>query len=115
MHRPSCWINRRWRTSPTTPRPGRIGGQYQIGVVLLLKGDPAGALAAMQQDAADTWRRIGLPMAYHALGKKAESDAALAELIQQHEKEAAYNIAYVLAFRNEPDRAFEWLDKAVSY
>jgi hypothetical protein len=28
---------------------------------------------------------------------------------------AAYNIAYVLAFRGETDRAFEWLDKAVQY
>jgi hypothetical protein len=26
----------------------------------------------------------------------------------------AYNIAYVLAFRGEADRAFEWLDKAVA-
>ena len=26
-----------------------------------------------------------------------------------------YNIAYVLAYRGETDRAFEWLDKAVAY
>ena len=43
------------------------------------------------------------------------SDAALAELIEKHEKGWAYNIAYVLAWRNEADRAFEWLDKAVEY
>jgi hypothetical protein len=30
---------------------------------------------------------IGLPMAYHALGRKADSDAALAALIAKYEKE----------------------------
>ena len=58
---------------------------------------------------------IGLPMAYHALGRKAESDAALAALIAKYEKDWSYNIAYVYAFRGEADKAFEWLDKAVAY
>ena len=51
----------------------------------------------------------------HALGKRSGSDAALAELIRKYEREMACNIAYVLAFRGEADRAFEWLDKAVAY
>jgi len=34
---------------------------------------------------------------------------------EKFEHDAAYNIAYVLAFRDESDRAFEWLDKAVEY
>ena len=54
-------------------------------------------------------------MAYHALGQAEESDAALAELIDKDEQPASNNIAYVLAFRGEADRAFEWLDKAVGY
>lgn len=84
-------------------------------MALLLKGDPAGALAAMQKEAEEGWRTIGLPMAWHALGKKAESDAALAELIRKYAQDSAYNIAYVLAFRGEADHAFEWLDKAMAY
>jgi len=58
---------------------------------------------------------IGLPLAYHALGRKGESDAALAALIAKYEKDAAYNIASVFAFRGDKDKAFEWLDKAVTY
>jgi hypothetical protein len=58
---------------------------------------------------------IGLPMAYHALGRKADSDAALAALIAKHEKDRSYTIACVSALRGEPDKAFEWLDKAVEY
>ncbi len=95
--------------------PGRIGAQYNIGVALLLKGEPEAALAAMKQESFEAYRLIGLSMAYHAPGQAAESDAAMAELIEKYEQDAAYNIAYVLAFRGEADRAFEWLDKAVEY
>ncbi len=96
--------------------PGYAGAQYLIGVALLLEGDPAGALAAMKEETNDSWRLIGLPMAWHALGKQDESDAALAELIRtMDEKSWSYNIAYVMAFRGEADRAFEFLDKAVAY
>jgi tetratricopeptide (TPR) repeat protein len=86
-----------------------------ISEVLLWKNEPEAALAAIQQESSETWRTIGLPMAYHALGKAAESDAALTELIEEYEEGAAYNIAYVYAFRGEADSAFEWLDKAVQY
>jgi TolB-like protein/Tfp pilus assembly protein PilF len=98
-----------------TLSPGSIGAHYVIGVALLQKDEPEAALAAFAEEADEGYRLIGLPMAYHALGQTAESDAALAELIEKDELEAAYNIAYVLAFRGEADRAFEWLDKAVGY
>ena len=93
--------------------PERIVAHYNIGVALLLKGEPVAALAEMQRETGDDWRQIGLPIAYHALGQRAASDAALADLIQHHAQDSAYNIAYVLAFRGEVDRAFEWLDRAV--
>ena len=54
-------------------------------------------------------------MTYHALGRAAESNRELSNLIQAYERDAAYNIAYVVAFRGEVDRAFAWLDKAVEY
>ena len=98
-----------------TLSPDYIGAQYLIGTALLLKGEPEAALAAMQKEAHDTWRLIGLVSAYHALGQAAASDAALVQLIEKYEEEWAYNIAYVLAFRGETDRAFEWLNKAVAY
>ena len=61
------------------------------------------------------WGMIGLPLAYHALGRKDDSDATLAALIEKYEKGAPYNIAYIFAYRNEVDLAFEWLDKAEEY
>ena len=93
--------------------PEFIGTHYRIGEALILKGEPDEALAAFHEESFEGWRLVGLPLAYHALGKAFESDAALAELIEREAQAAAYNIAYVFAFRGESDRAFEWLDKAV--
>ena len=95
--------------------PGRVSAHAELGNALLLKGDAPGALREIEQEQSALWKMIGLPMAYHALGRKADSDAALAALIAKLEKEAPYNIAYVHAFRGEADETFAWLDKAVEY
>jgi len=94
--------------------PGYTGGHAAIGYALLLQANPEAALGEIEQEES-VWRTINLPVAYHALGRAADSDTALAELIEKYEQDAAYNIAYVLSFRGEADRAFEWLDKAVRY
>jgi TolB-like protein/Flp pilus assembly protein TadD len=95
--------------------PGRGQAHYGIGVALLLKGDASGALAEMEQETSEGWRMIGLPMVYHALGGRSDSDAALSALIGKYEKDAPCNIAYVYALRGEADKAFAWLDKAIEY
>ena len=95
--------------------PGYASAHYQICEAMLLKDDAPAALAEIEQEKSEVWRLIGLPMAYHALGRKTESDAALATLIAIREVDVSYNIAYVYAFRDDADKAFEWLDKAVQY
>jgi TolB-like protein/Flp pilus assembly protein TadD len=95
--------------------PG-IGEMHsQLSMVLLLKGDAAGALAEIKQEPNESSQMIGLPMAYYALGRKADSDSALSSLIAKYEKDTSYNIAYIYAFRGEADKAFAWLDKALEY
>jgi tetratricopeptide (TPR) repeat protein len=95
--------------------PGRGLAHYTIAMVLLQKGDLPGAMAEIKQEPAETWQLDGSAIINHALGKKAESDAALTEVIAKYEKESAWNIAYIYAFRGEADHAFEWLDKAILY
>src|SRR5882762_2780333 len=90
--------------------PSNGGAHCQLGIALLLKGDAKGAL-----ETSEIYKMIGLPMVYHALGRKADSDAALAALIAKYEKDGPSNIASVYAYRGEADQAFEWLDKAVEY
>jgi TolB-like protein/Tfp pilus assembly protein PilF len=94
--------------------PSYANGYYNISVALLQKGEPQAALAEIEREPSVTWRAIGLPLVWHALGDKAKSDSALAELIEKYEKGSSYNIAYVHAFRGEADKAFEWLEKSVA-
>ncbi len=95
--------------------PGLLRARYQICEALLQKGEPEAALDVAQQEPLPGYRLMGQALAYHALGKAAESDAALASLIEVSEQVAAYNIAYILAYRGEADPAFMWLEKAVRY
>ena len=55
---------------------------------------------------------MGLAMVYYALGRKADSDAAVALLLRDHPEADAYNIASVYAFRGQLDEAMYWLDRA---
>ncbi len=93
--------------------PGRGGAHYYVGVALLQKGDAQDALAEFEQETVDPLQTIGRSLAYHALGRESESDAALTALIAKYENDWAFNIAFVYAFRGEADEAFAWLDKAV--
>lgn len=103
-----------WQTTIALS-PGFIGAWYNIGTAQLSRGQNEAALASFQKEPSEVWRLIGLPMAYHALGKKAESDAALAKLTAEHASDSAYNIAYVHGFRGEDNLAFQWLEKAIAY
>jgi len=94
--------------------PGYAGAHLVLGEALMHRGRHAEALAAVQEESFDAFRRIGVSMAFHALGRKSDADTALAGLIAQYGKDAPYDIAYVYAVRGEPDLAFEWLDKAVA-
>jgi TolB-like protein/Flp pilus assembly protein TadD len=95
--------------------PNYGGAHSQLGNALMLKGDATAALPEIEQEKSEVWRMIGLPMAYCALGRKGEADAALNALIAKYEKDASVDIASVYAFCGDADKAFEWLDKAVTY
>jgi len=86
-----------------------------LGEMLLHHGDPQAALVEMKLEPFELNRLFGLTMAYHALGQKTKSDAALKELMKKGEKIMPYYIAETLAFRGESNRAFEWIEKAIKY
>jgi adenylate cyclase len=95
--------------------PNRGGAHYQLGTALMLKSDATAALTEIEQEKNESWRMYGLPMAYCALGRKADADAAFNAVIPKYEKDGPYNIAYAYAFCGDANKAFEWLDKAVAY
>jgi len=82
------------------------------GEVYLAQGRPQEALQEMEKEPAGFLHDLGMALAYHALGRHQESDAALANLTSLCPKDCAYQIAQVYAYRGEVDQAFEWLNRA---
>ncbi len=83
-----------------------------LGKILIEEGKPQQALAEFEMERADWGKLTGKALAYHALGREQDSNAALAGLIAKYRVEAAYQIAQVYAFRGESDKSFAWLERA---
>ena len=93
--------------------PELSGGHYRLGRTLINKGDLPAALAEMELENSDVYHSTGLAMVHHALGDIEASQEALDYLIEKHADDAAFQIAEVYGFRNEPDKAFEWLEQSL--
>src|SRR6266446_5488113 len=83
-----------------------------VGLTYLLEGKFEEAAVAAQKDAADWARLLIVSCARWAQRRVPESDAALAELIAIASETGAYQIAEIYGYRNDKDRAFEWLERA---
>jgi TolB-like protein len=93
-------------------RPTYEWGHWLLGLVLLARADHESALLEMQGVTVDDGWQAGLAMVYYALGRKADSDAALALMLAHHADDDAFEIANVYAFRGQPDEAMHWLERA---
>jgi TolB-like protein/DNA-binding winged helix-turn-helix (wHTH) protein/Flp pilus assembly protein TadD len=80
--------------------------------ILIAEGKPQQALAEIEKEPSDWGKLTGQVLAYHALGRDQDSDAALAGLIAKHGTDGAYQIGEVYAYRGESDKSFEWLNHA---
>jgi TolB-like protein/DNA-binding winged helix-turn-helix (wHTH) protein len=85
---------------------------FFLSQIYIIQGRPHDALPEIELVRDDAYRGLLYAIAYHALGRKKESDAALSKLITKYHARMAYQIADVYAFRNQSDEAFEWLDRA---
>jgi TolB-like protein len=92
--------------------PENGSGQYFLGEALMLQGHQEEALAEFRKETLDDGRLEGSAMAHFVAGRQTESDAALAEAIRHNGTSWPSEIARVYAFRDEKDRAFDWLEKA---
>jgi alpha-mannosidase len=77
-----------------------------------MQGRPQEALPEIERVGYDRVRRFLYAITYHALGQKKDSDAALTELTAKYQAVDPCRIAEIYAFRNQPDEAFQWLDRA---
>ena len=92
--------------------PRYFDAHETLGEIYLAQSRLEDALAEMQKETDRGWHLYGLALAYHAMRKTTESDSALAEFIRGYQDVDAYQIAEVFAYRREPDKAFDWLERA---
>lgn len=94
--------------------PGYSGGPFYLAIALMLNGSPKAALEVLSEETVEPYRWLGFALVHHALGNHAESDRNLGNMLEQQTEDLSLYIAMVYAFRDEGDRAFEWIDKAVA-
>ena len=84
---------------------------FELARALLVSGKPVDAAAAFEAEPSETWRLLGLPIAYHVTHREALAQAALARLLDQSAG-SEFQVAEAYAVFGQVDRAFEWLELA---
>ena len=102
-------LNRALELDPNSPE-----AHWKLGFAYLSQGHAQEALAEENQEPLIPARLQGEAIVYHAMGRKAESDAALTELVAKY-PEGRYVFAEAYAFRGETDQALHWLEEAYDH
>jgi TolB-like protein/DNA-binding winged helix-turn-helix (wHTH) protein/Flp pilus assembly protein TadD len=85
---------------------------YSLALAALARNEPEKALVEFSMESGEAARLVGSALAYFRLGKKSDSDAALAQFIKSYGDFAPSGVASIYAYRGESDEAFKWLDRA---
>jgi serine/threonine-protein kinase len=83
-----------------------------MAVTELLTGNTQAALEWFQRTPMPQTRLQGLAICLDRLGRRAEADRALEELIREYGLVSAWEVAQAHAARGDKDAALEWLDRA---
>jgi len=94
------------------PNPDVVAAHMQLSQIYVIQGRPQDSLPEIELVRYPSMRAYLYVIACYAFGRQRESDAGLSELIAKYHDGGAYQIADVYAFRNQSDKAFEWLDRA---
>ena len=87
--------------------------EYELGRILLAQGKVSAAVAAFESEVVPGWRSFGLPLGYHAQGRGADAQAALAAMLPESTG-AEFQVAEAHAYLGDADQAFRWLEAAVA-
>jgi TolB-like protein/thioredoxin-like negative regulator of GroEL len=91
--------------------PSFPAAHYELGRILLARGEIPAAMAEFEAEQS-SWRPNGLPLGFHALGRAADANAALAAQVKDSAG-AEFQAAETYAYFGDSDNAFHWLDQAV--
>jgi TolB-like protein len=99
-------LHRIIKLNPQFPAP-----HYLLATVLLARGEPNAALAAIEAEPGPRWKSFGLPLVYRALDRELEAQHALAAQVA-NSAGSEFQVAETYAYFGEPDQAFYWLEEA---
>jgi TolB-like protein/Tfp pilus assembly protein PilF len=92
--------------------PEQIWSGAHLAVIHLLEKRPAKALEVAERSTSEVFKLSRQAAALHDLGRTAEAHRLLGELIARYGHHGAFQIAEAYAWCGQPDKAFEWLDRA---
>jgi serine/threonine-protein kinase len=78
----------------------------------VIRGDAAAALQNAQLEPKGFWRDYALALALQIQNDHGAADAALQKLIDENAVSGPFQIATVYGLRKEPDKMFDWLERA---
>jgi adenylate cyclase len=91
--------------------PSGTFGHYLLGNMLLDRSQLDAAFTEFSKETVAAARLGGSAMAYFAMGRNADSNVALAQMIKGQANRPFF-IARVYGFRGEPEEALKWLERA---
>ncbi len=83
-----------------------------LTMIDVLRGNAAAALQDAQLEPKGFWQDYALALAQQAQGDPATADFALQKLLNEDAQSGPFQIAVVYGLRKEPDKMFEWLERA---
>jgi tetratricopeptide (TPR) repeat protein len=83
-----------------------------LAMVRLLQKKPAQSLAAAERSTSEIFRLLCRALALHDLGRSAEAQRLLDELIARFSHSGAYQIAMAQAWFGNRESALDWLERA---
>ena len=87
--------------------------RVQLAIIQIQRGDAAAAVtAAAEVHEEGGWRDVAQAFVQQIAGDPVAADKALDRLIETQADLSAFQIAQVQALRKDPDKVFEWLDRA---
>ena len=93
-------------------QPSAAQVHFALALIHISRGQFDAALQEARLESGAMYRRMGIALAEAARGDRAAADEALRMMIAEQAEENPWRIAVVYAFRREPDKMFEWLDRA---
>jgi TolB-like protein/Tfp pilus assembly protein PilF len=83
-----------------------------LTIIDVLRGNAAAALQDAELEPKGFWQDYALALAQQAQSDRATADAALQKLLNEDAANGPFQIAVVYGLRKEPDKMFEWLERA---